>query len=526
MTTVALFLLAFLIFFVIGYVKESPLEEVTSSLEPLPSVDLSEDSGQSENLGQSDQAVADSAAPMISGVVTPTEQGLPDDLRFIDNVWLGDLDEMVERRVIRVLTVFSRGWYFLDGPDQRGVTYEAVKRFEEAINERFETGNLRVHVVIIPVARERLLPALAGGYGDIAAGNLTITPEREEVVDFADGWNLEVDEIVVTGPSAPPLSDLDALGGQTIHVRRSSSYYNSLVALNQRFLASGISEVELVDTADHLEDDDLLEMVNAGLLPMVVVDSHKATFWAQIFDAIELRPDLAVRRGSQIAWALRKGTPQLREVVNEFVRENRRGTLMGNIILNRYLRDTDWVQNSYVSEGLERFSEMVGLFRRYGDEYGFDWVMVAAQGYQESRLDQSLRSRAGAIGVMQLLPSTAADANVGIPDITVLENNIHAGVKYLRFLRDRYFDDPMLDAFNASLLSFAAYNAGPGRVARLRAEAEESGLDPNVWFNNVEVIAAKRIGRETVQYVSNVYKYYVAYRLISQGLQEEQQGQR
>ena len=201
-TTVALFLLAFLIFFVIGYVKESPLEEVTSSFEPLPSVDLSEDSGQSENLGQSDQAVADSAAPMISGVVTPTEQGLPDDLRFIDNVWLGDLDEMVERRVIRVLTVFSRGWYFLDGPDQRGVTYEAVKRFEEAINERFETGNLRIHVVIIPVARERLLPALAGGYGDIAAGNLTITPEREEVVDFADGWNLEVDEIVVTGPSA------------------------------------------------------------------------------------------------------------------------------------------------------------------------------------------------------------------------------------------------------------------------------------------------------------------------------------
>ena len=247
-----------------------------------------------------------------------------------------------------------------------------------------------------------------------------------------------------------------------------------------------------------------MEMVSAGLLPMVVVDSHKAEFWAQIFENIVVRSDLVLRTGGQIAWALRKDTPQLRGLVNDFVSDNRRGTLLGNIGLNRYLRDTEWVENSYVGPNLGRFRDMVTLFQRYGNEYEFDWLMLAAQGYQESRLDQSVRSRAGAIGVMQLLPSTAADSNVGIPDIDVLENNIHAGAKYLRFLRDRYFDDPQLDPFNATLLSFAAYNAGPRRVAELRSAAVDAGLDPNAWFGNVERIAAKRIGRETVQYVSNM----------------------
>ena len=161
---------------------------------------------------------------------------------------------------------------------------------------------------------------------------------------------------------------------------------------------------------------------------------------------------------------------------------------------------------------------MVDLFRQYAGTYEFDWLLVAAQGYQESRLDQSVVSRVGAIGVMQLLPTTAADPNVGIPDIDELEPNIHAGVKYLRFLRDRYFADDAVDALNQALFSFAAYNAGPARVARLRRQAGDLGFDPNVWFRNVENVAAKEIGRETVQYVSNIFKYYIAYRRIADTL--------
>ena len=455
----------------------------------------------------------------VTGLLSAADQGLPPELQQLDQAWTGDFDGMQERRVVRVLTSFTKGFYFLDGADQRGATYELVKMFEEELNEKLDTGLLKLNVLIIPVTRDRLLPALADGYGDIAAANLTITPERLEMVDFADPFMTGVDEIVVTGPAAPDLATLDDLGGKELLVRPSSSYYESLVRLNETFRAEGKPEVVLTPADEYLQDEDLLEMVNSGLLPMMVVDSTKAQFWSQIFDDIEPRPDLAVNTGGEIAWAFRQDSPQLAEFVNEFVSTHRAGSLMGNIILNRYLRSTNWVGNSLAAAEMDRFRDTVDFFQRYAGEYGFDWLMVAAQGFQESRLDQSVRSPVGAIGVMQLLPSTAADPNVGIPDIEGLENNIHAGVKYLRFLRDRYFDDDGIDDLNATLFSFAGYNGGPNRIARLRTETAEIGLDPNVWFDNVELVVSKRIGRETVQYVSNVYKYYIAYRLIANQMQ-------
>jgi len=140
--------------------------------------------------------------------------------------------------------------------------------------------------------------------------------------------------------------------------------------------------------------------------------------------------------------------------------------------------------------------------------------LLIAQGYQESRLDHSARSQAGAVGVMQLLPSTGAEMEVG--DITVLENNIHAGVRYLRWMIDRYYDEPQISETDRLLFALASYNAGPRRVRLLRNEAREMGLDPDTWFNNVEYVAAQRIGRETVEYVSNIYKYHIAFRLVAQ----------
>ena len=458
---------------------------------------------------------ADSSDPPVTGLVSAADQGLPPELQGLNEAWIGDFDGMQERRVVRVLTSFTKGLYFLDGADQRGITYEMIKLFEEEINEKLDTGVLRLNVLIIPVSRDQLLPALVAGYGDIAAANLTITPDRLETVDFSDPFLTGVSEVVVTGPTAPELASVDDLAAQELLIRPSSSYYESLVRLNERFSSEGKPEVILTHADEYLEDEDLLEMVNAGLLPMAVVDSTKAEFWSQVFDDLEPRPDLAVRTGGEIAWAIRTDSPRLREVVDEFVSTHRQGSLMGNVVLNRYLRSTNWVRNSLMAVELERFERMIEYFQRYGRQYDFDWLMVAAQGYQESRLDQSARSRAGAIGVMQLLPSTAADPNVGIPDIKDLENNIHAGVKYLRFLRDRYFADEGLDDLNATLLSFAAYNGGPGRIARLRRETAELGLDPNVWFDSVELVVSKHIDRETVQYVSNIYKYYIAYRLIA-----------
>ena len=139
---------------------------------------------------------------------------------------------------------------------------------------------------------------------------------------------------------------------------------------------------------------------------------------------------------------------------------------------------------------------------------------MAAQGYQESGLDQNVKSRVGAVGVMQVMPATGRELGVG--DIRQLEPNIHAGVKYIRFMIDQYFKDEPMDQLNKGLFAFASYNAGPARIRQLRKEAEKRGLDPNVWFGNVEQIASERIGRETVTYVSNIYKYYIAYRLVAE----------
>jgi len=421
---------------------------------------------------------------------------------------------MIERRRIRVLVSLSKTFYFLDKADQRGLTYELMKAFEKDLNKRLKLKTRKIHMVFIPVRRDELLPALVEGRGDIAAANLTITPERRKLVDFSDPYLEDVSEILVTGPAAPKLESLEDLAGQEIYVRQSSSYYESLVRLNKTLRSAGKTEVSLIPADENLEDEDLLEMVNAGLIPMIVMDSHKAEFWEQIFADIELRPDLAVNRGGRIAWAVRKGSPELVKEINVFVKKHKKGTLVGNILFQRYLKDTNWVRNALSGGEIKRFQETLGLFKKHAKEFGFDSLMIAAQAYQESRIDQSKRSPRGAIGIMQILPSTAADPNVDVHGIEETENNILAGVKYLRFIADRYFADEGMDPLNRLLFAFAAYNAGPAKISRLRRRAAREGLDPNVWFRNVELVAAKVIGRETVQYVSNIYKYHIAYKGI------------
>ncbi len=428
--------------------------------------------------------------------------------------WTGDLDGMIERGYVRALVAYSKTFYFLDGGTQRGATYEGLLEFEKYLNQQLGRRTLKVHVLIIPTHRDELLPALVHGLGDIAAANLTITPERLALVDFSAPIATGVTEVVVTGPSSPVLASIDDLAGRSIHVRRSSSYWESLERINEGFRDRGLQPIDLVPAEEFLEDEDLLEMVNAGLLPLAIVDSHKARFWAEVLEEIVVRDDLTVREEAEIGWAFRRDSPQLEEMVNGFIRGHRQGTLFGNVILKRYLQDNPWVRNSLAEEDRERFDAMIHLFEKYGKRYDIHYLMLAALAYQESGLDQSKRSRQGAVGVMQMLPSTPADPNVNIRNIDQLENNIHAGAKYLDFLHDRYFADEAMDTFNQLMFTFASYNAGPARVRRLRDAAVEMNLDPNEWFGNVEVVAARQIGRETVQYVSNIAKYYVAYRLI------------
>jgi membrane-bound lytic murein transglycosylase MltF len=426
--------------------------------------------------------------------------------------WSGDFNELGERRYIRALVVVNETSYFVDRGEQRGYAYESLAEFEKSLRPQATTRHITTKIAIIPTTRDRLLPALAAGYGEIAIGNLTITPKREELVDFSDPLLDNVKELIVSGPSAPAISSIDELSGKEVHVRASSSYHESLKSLNKRLRSSGKAPVKIRFADELLEDEDIMQEVDAGIIQITVIDSHVAKFWSQVYDRVNVHDDLALREGGRIAWAMRKNSPEFKRVINDFVRTRRAGTLFGNLMLKRYLGSADRLKNPIAQAEMQRFRDVVGFFRKYGNKYDLPWLLIAAQGYQESGLDQSKRSPAGAVGIMQVKPSTAADPNVGIRNIENKENNIHAGVRYLRFVIDQYFKDEQMDRLNKGLFALASYNAGPARVAGLRRRAEAAGLDPNKWFNNVEFVAAREIGRETVDYVSNIYKYYIAYR--------------
>ena len=426
-----------------------------------------------------------------------------------------DLDAMLARHRVRILVAYSKTQYFHDKGQSYGVAVEAGRQLEAELNKRYGVKRFHISVAYVPTQRDRLLADLIAGRGDIAAGGLTVTPERAAQVDFVQPWTTDVKEVLVTGPSAPPLASLDDLAGKEIRVRKSSSYYTHLASLSESLVKRGLAPIRIDAADEDLEDEDLMEMANAGLTPYVVVDDFKAKIWATIFTKLAVREDLAVNTGGSIAWAVRKANPKLKAELDLFVAKNKVGTLFGNIVKQRYFGDATILQSAYAPADLDRFQALVAIFNRYGAQYGFDPLMMGAQGFQESQLDQSKRSPRGAVGVMQLLPSTAKD--VGVTGIDKdADANIRAGVLYMRLLQDKYVNDPALDAKNRALMTFAAYNAGPGNLRKFRQMAIRDKLDPNLWFGNVEEEAAKVVGVETTTYVGNIYRYFVAYRLYLQ----------
>jgi membrane-bound lytic murein transglycosylase MltF len=269
-----------------------------------------------------------------------------------------------------------------------------------------------------------------------------------------------------------------------------------------------------IKSADpNLTDEDLLEMVNAGLIPATVTISLRADFWSKVFPHLTLHPGIYLKEEGQLAWATRKDSSELRQLLDEFVKGHEEGTSFGNTVLRRYLQNTKWVKDATSTEEMKKFQEYVHFFQKYAAEYNFDYLILIAQGYQESLLNQSLKNPSGATGIMQVIPKYAAAPPISVPDVFVAENNIHAGAKMMRNIADTYFNDEKLDALNKTLMVFASCNAGPTRIARLRKQAASEGLDPDLWFGNVELVVAKDVGQETVQYISNIYKYYVAYKL-------------
>jgi membrane-bound lytic murein transglycosylase MltF len=437
--------------------------------------------------------------------------------------WTGDFDAMVERRLIRALVPYSRTNYFVDeGGRQRGASYDALMELEKVINEQVGDKTRPVRILVVPVRRDQFLDYLQHGRADMALGNLIVTPERRKLITFSDPVVTGVDEVVVTSKDAPPVTSLDDLSGREVYVHPQSIYYTHLTDLNAQFSKAGKPPIKIVPADAQFDEEDILEMTNAGLYPVTVAKDYIARVWGEVLPNIAIHTDVVLSQDEDIAWAFRDGCPKLAEVVNAFIETHKQGTAFGNMLIARYFKDAKWIKNSTAENELKRFRSAVELFKKYGDEYDFDWLLLAAQAYQESGIDQSVRSPVGAVGVMQVLPSTAAGNPVNITGVDEdMDRNIHAGVKYMRFMMDDYFKDAHMDRPNKALFAFASYNAGPAKIAKLRKEAADRGLNPDIWFQNVELVAAQRIGRETVTYVANIYKYYVAYKMAVAQRQRE-----
>ena len=424
-----------------------------------------------------------------------------------------DLSVMKKRHAIRVLVNYNKTNFFFRAGKPCGYEYELLQQYGEFINKGIGTKEKKTEIIFIPVSFERLIPALLEGKGDIAAAGLTITPERKKLASFTDPYLPDVDEIIVMNKDAEAPKSLEELSGRRVHVLRASSYVQHLLGINQKLRKKGLKPIEVVEASKNLETPDILELVNAGVFDLTVSDHHIAELWSALLPNLILRHDIKINTGGQIGWAVRKENPELLASLNSFNSQIKKGSLIGNILFKRYFENTRWIKNPLESQEFQKLDQVKALFQKYGERYGMDWLAIAAQAYQESGLDHSKMSPRGAVGIMQVLPSTAADKNINISDIEELENNIHAGVKYLAYLRDNYFNDPEIGQAEKIDFTIAAYNAGPAGVAKLRNRAEAMKLDPNSWFFNTAQAALQMNYQETVTYVSSIHKYYIAYKL-------------
>jgi membrane-bound lytic murein transglycosylase MltF len=455
----------------------------------------------------------------LMGLTLPPQQALAADLKRIAPLLsaesTADLKAMRKRGVIRVLVTYKRTDYFVVNGQQRGFEYELMEQFERSVNKGDKKGQLHLNIVYIPVPFDSLITNLVKGRGDIAAAGLTITPDRRKKVAFSTPYVRDISEVIVTTKSDQSIRSTEDLSGRVVYVLNGSSYVQHLARLSEKFKNDGRPPVYIVEADPYLATEDILELVNAGIVEVTVADDHIARLWSGVLPNIAVHKNITVNTSGQIAWAVRKNNPDLLANLDDFLRSHRKGTKIGNVLFKRYYENTRWIQNPLSKSSQDKLEQYHALFQKYANEYDFDWLLIAALAFQESRLDPKKQSHRGAVGIMQIKPATAKDKHVKIDDVYKLENNVHAGVKYLAFLRDRYFTSPEFEHGASVHFSLAAYNAGPAKVRKMRARAKTMGLNPDIWFQNVERAAQQMVGSETTRYVANVYKYYLAYTLLS-----------
>ncbi len=422
-----------------------------------------------------------------------------------------DLPDMIKNKKVRVLTTLTFSNYFVYEGKAYGYEYSLMEEYKKFLNKGKKRAD-QVDFYYFPVPWDLLVPGLNKGYGDIAAANLTILQERGEEVDFTDPYQWDLKEVVISREGIEGLQKIEDLSGREVHVREGSSFHYGLMKLNDRLKEKKLAPVEIVALPGLINTGEIIELVNADVLDITVADSHIASIADELLPNIKVYEEIVLNDDVKFGWMVRKNNPQLKTSLNQFIKTIRKGTYLGNVYFKRYFKENPWVREYLKREDFEKFFKYAPLFKKYGEMYGVDWMLVEAQAFQESGLNPGVRSPAGAVGLMQLLPSTAEW--MGFKEYSSPENNVHAGVKYLKYLMDQYYPEDEYSATERLRFALATYNAGPGNMQKSVKKSEELGYDPTKWFDNVEMGTMRQVGLEPVHYVRNINKYYLSF-LIS-----------
>lgn len=428
----------------------------------------------------------------------------------------GDLPQIIEHQSLRILVSYDNVSFFMNKGKQDGLYVALINKFREYLVKQYPISK-DLKMYFIPVRQDEMVNLIATGYGDIAMG-LTPTDEFKRFVDFSIPEKLWLNEIIVTSKGEYDISNIDDLSGRYITVRQSSSYYKSLKNINVYLKSRGYQPIKIIIADEYLTDADLVDMVDKGEIKATVINDSKLQVWKRLFKNVVFNSSTPVKVNGTLSWGIRHDSPILYKAINGFLRSYRDGTPEGTKIYERYMR---W-SPSYESRHLRHENEWLGIsadnfkkysqiFRNYGEKFNIDWMLLMAQSYQESTLNPSALSKRGAVGIMQVLPSTAGEKYINVNSVSDIENNVHAGTKYMRYMLDNYFSQGEIPTSEKLLFALASYNSGPNRITRYRKEAVYQGLDPNKWFDNVEKIAINHGADETVQYVRNISSLYISY---------------
>ncbi|QWD63663.1 transglycosylase SLT domain-containing protein [Polynucleobacter sp. MWH-UH2A] len=439
-----------------------------------------------------------------------------------DELWTGTYDQMLERGLIRVAVPYDRTIYINDKGTPRGLAVDMARVYESWANAKNAgQGKNKVVVKLIPVARADLFTALSSGKADIVIGNLgvhqSLPNSNEFLLNHAFRFNREV---LISGPSSINVANIQDLSGQTVYGGPNINFDATLQPLNKDLKKAGKSPVNLVSPLGVLDDEDLLEIVDAGLIPFVIVADWKAKLWQPVYKQLEIHNDIYADDLGWVGSAVRASNADLNAELSEFYRTDIFNKALDAFHEQEYKDHAKGLKDPVEKSAWARFESMRLLFDKYGTEYKIDPLFIASLGFQETLLNQNLVSKVGAVGVMQLMPTTGNALGVG--DIHLLEPNIHAGADYMNELITKYFPNINFTGNNRAIFAVASYNIGPNNVAKARDLAKQQGFDPDQWFGNVEFAAAEHMGYEPMVYVRNVYKYFISYELKLKKIQSIQ----